>query len=211
MARKLRITFPNLTYHVWANATAGSQLFRNDEDKNFATELLREEVALSEWSCLAHVLMTTHYHVLLRPQEPTLSRGFGRFNLRYARYFNKRYELGGHVFARRFESKVVEGPAGQLEVMRYIARNPIKARMCDEPEDYAWSSFGSTLGLFPPDGITDVESALAPLNGSAEAFRTYVAEQDPRVRRGQVLACPPIDPKGQVASTSGSSRRLAAT
>jgi REP element-mobilizing transposase RayT len=191
VARKARITFPNLTYHVWANATAGSLLFRDDDDKNVAIELLREEVALSGWSCLAYVLMTTHYHVLLQPVNPTLSSGFGRLNLRYAQYFNKHYDLGGHVFARRFDSKVVEGEAGQLEVMRYIARNPTKARMCDKPEDYAWSSFGSMLGVFPPDGIADIEAALAPLNGSPEALRTYVAEDDPRVRRGQVLACPP--------------------
>jgi REP element-mobilizing transposase RayT len=190
VARKARITFPDLTYHVWANATAGSLLFRDDEDKSVAIELLREEVALSCWSCLAYVLMTTHYHVLLQPRKPTLSSGFRRFNLRYAQYFNRRYGLGGHVFARRFDSKVVEGEAGHLEVMRYIARNPTKARMCDEPEDYAWSSFGSTLGLFPRDGITDIEAALAPLNGSPDALRTYVAEGDPRVRRGQVLTCP---------------------
>jgi REP element-mobilizing transposase RayT len=191
VARTSRITFPDLTYHVWANANSGSSLFRDDDDKNFAIDLLREEVALSGWSCLAYVLMTTHYHVLLTPRNPTLSRGFGRLNLRYAQYFNKRYELGGHVFARRFDSKVVEGPGGRLEVLRYIARNPIKARMCDYPENYAWSSFGSTLGLFPPDGITDVAAALAALNGSPRALQKYVAEEDPRVRQGQVLACPP--------------------
>lgn len=167
-------------------------LFRDDDDKNFAIELLREDVALSGWLCLAYVLMTTHYHVLLELRKPTLSSGFGRLNLRYAQYFNKRYELGGHVFARRFDSKVVEGPAGQLEVMRYIARNPVKARMCKTPEEYPWSSFGSTLGVFPPDGITDVVAALAPLNGSPKSFRNYVAEEDPRARRGQVLACPPM-------------------
>jgi putative transposase len=197
VARKPRITFPDLTYHVWANAIAGALLFRDDDDKNVAIELLREEVVLSGWTCLAHVVMSTHYHVALRPSKPTLSSGFARFNLRYAQYFNKRHELGGHVFARRFDSKVVEGSSGQLEVMRYIARNPVKARMCEQPEDYAWSSFGSTIGLFPPDGITDIEAALAPLNGSPEAYRTYVAESDPRVRRGQVLACPPVGPKRQ--------------
>jgi hypothetical protein len=188
VARKARISFPRLTYHVWANAVSGHALFRDDVDKDVGLAFLREEVELSSWTCLAYVLMSTHYHVLLRPRKATLSSGFLRFNLRYAQHFNKRHDLRGHVFARRFESKVVEGPFGQLEVSRYIALNPTKAKMCDWPEDYPWSSYGATAGLSLPDGIVDLKAALAPLKGSRAAFHAFVAEGDVRERRGQVRA-----------------------
>lgn len=155
-----------------------------------ALRLLREEVALSEWTCLAYAIMSTHYHILLRLEKPTLSSGFMRLNLRYARYYNNRYGLRGHVFERRFGSRIVEGPGDELETARYIALNPARANMCRLPEDYGWSSYGATVGFFPPDSIVDLASALAPVDGSRAAYRRFVEEGDPRLRRGQVRARP---------------------
>lgn len=153
-----------------------------------AVRLLREEVALSDWTCLAYVVMSTHYHVLLRLKKATLSSGFMRLNLRYARYYNQRYELRGHVFDRRFQTRVIEGPADELETARYIALNPTRANMCRLPEDYGWSSYGATIGLYPNDPIIDMKAALAPVGGSRNAYRRFIEELDPRLRRGQVRA-----------------------
>jgi REP-associated tyrosine transposase len=190
MARPLRVNLPGLTYHVWANAIAGARLFRDAHDKDVALRLLREEVELNKWTCLMYVLMSTHYHLLLRLREPTLSSGFLRFNLRYARYYNDRHGTRGHVFDGRFESKIVDGRDGELEVARYLAFNPVKANMCDVPQDYPWSAYGSLIGLFPRDRIVDSRAALAPVGGSSRAYRTYMEEPDPRKRWGQVCARP---------------------
>jgi REP-associated tyrosine transposase len=182
VGRMPRINLAGLTYHVWSNGTSGQRLFRDEVDKNMLLKLLADEVKLSKWICLAYVVMTTHYHVLLRLQEPTLSRGFQRFNLRYARYYNKRYGLRGHAFDAPYEYRIVDGPSNELEVARYIALNPIKANMCERPEDYPWSSYGSLIGLFEPDGIVDERNALAPLGGSRPGYQAYVEEPDARVR-----------------------------
>jgi REP element-mobilizing transposase RayT len=190
MARPLRIDLPGLTYHVWAHATSGSTLFRDAIDKDSVLRFLRDEVRLSKWTCLAYAIMSTHYHLLLRQEDASLSRGFCRLNLRYARYYNARYGLRGHVFDRRFQTRVVEGPGDELETARYIALNPWRAHMCSLPEDYGWSSYGATIGLYPPDPIIDLEAALAPVAGSRAAYRRFVEEADPRVRRGQVRARP---------------------
>jgi REP element-mobilizing transposase RayT len=155
-----------------------------------ALRLLREEVRCSDWTCLAYVVMSTHYHLLLRLKKATLSRGFMRMNLRYARYYNQRYELRGHVFDRRFQARVVEGPCDELETARYIALNPTRANMCRLAEDYGWSSYGATIGLYPRDPIVDAKAALEPVGGSRGAYRRFVEELDPRVRRGQVRTRP---------------------
>lgn len=204
MARSPRIALPGLTYHVWAHSVSGLTLFRDAADKDVALRLLGDEVKLSEWTCLAYVIMSTHYHLLLRTEKDTLSSGFLRFNLRYARHYNQRYQLRGHVFERRFESRVVEGPGDELETARYIALNPTRANMCRLPEEYGWSSYGATIGLFPRDDIVDLEAALAAVGGSRAAYRRFVEEVDPRVRRGQVRTRPrgngaPLRPRGDGA------------
>src|SRR5579884_4361740 len=153
MPRSLRVNLPGLTYHAWAHSTSGTTLFRDDVDKDAAVRLLREEIAHSGWTCLAYVIMSTHYHLLLRLDKATLSSGFLRFNLRYARYYNRRHGRRGHVFERRFETRIVEGEGDELEVARYIALNPSRANMCEAPEDYGWSAYGSIIGLYPRDPI----------------------------------------------------------
>ncbi len=165
-------------------------MFRDDVDKDAAVRLLREEVAHSRWTCLAYVIMLTHYHLLLRLDEATLSSGFFRLNLRYARYYNRRYDRRGHVFERRFDARIVEGEADELETARYIALNPPRANMCALPEEYGWSSYGSIIGLYPRDPIVDLDAALAPVGGSRAAYRRFVEEGDPRRRRGQVRTRP---------------------
>lgn len=184
MPRKPRANHPGLTCHVWANAARKLPLFRDDADKEEALRFLSEEVELSGWTCLAYVLMTTHYHLLLRLNAATLSTGMQRFNRRYALHHNTRHGLRGHAFEQRFQSSLIsDGVDDELYVARYIALNPIKANMCRLPEDYPWSSYGSTIGAFPPDPIVDVEAALAPVNGSRRKYRAYVEERDPRLRR----------------------------
>jgi hypothetical protein len=61
--------------------------------------------------------------------------------------------------------------------------------MCRLPEHYPWSGYGAIVGDAMPDDIVDI-AAVRGLAGSRAAFRTYVDEPDPRVRRGQALARP---------------------
>jgi hypothetical protein len=182
VGRDPRINLAGLTYHVWANATSGQRLCRDDADKDTLLRFLGEEVKRSGWICLGYVVMTTHYHVLLRLAVPTLSSGFQRLNLRYARYFNRKYGLRGHVFDAPFEYRIVDGNFNELEVSRYLALNPIKANMCNRPEDYQWSSYGSLIGRFGANGIIDERTALAPLGGSRGRYRAYVEASDARAR-----------------------------
>ncbi len=177
MARKLRIDEPRLSYHVWINGVAGMAIFRDADDKDVLVMLLRDEVANSRWCCLEYVVMSTHYHVFLRLRKPTLSTGFQRLNVRYARYYNAKYGKRGHVFASRFHSRIAESTFAQLETMRYVALNPVKANLCRAPDEYPWSGYGSTIGKHVDDKIVDVRAIIA-LFGSRAAYRKYVEEPD---------------------------------
>lgn len=189
MARKLRIDEAGLSYHVWINGVAGVTIFPDADHKNTLLSLLREEVLTSDWCCLEYAVMSTHYHVFVRLRKPTLSSGFQRLNIRYARYFNDRHRRRGHVFGARFYSRIAESTFAQLETIRYIALNPVKANICPRPEDYPWSGYGATIGKHVDDNIVDVRAIIA-MFGSRAAYRRYVEEPDERVRWGQARARP---------------------
>ncbi|HEV2593518.1 MAG TPA: transposase [Gaiellaceae bacterium] len=191
MARKLRIDEPGLSYHVWINGVAGLPIFRDVDDKNRMVDLLREEVRFSEWRCFEYAVMTTHYHAFIRLRKPTLSSGFQRLNVRYARYFNDKYNKRGHVFDARFHSKIAEGRFAQLETIRYVALNPVKANICEVADQYPWCGYGAAIGRYADDDVVDVRALIA-LFGSRAAYRRYVEEPDERVRWGQARARPRV-------------------
>ena len=64
-----RIESPGDAYHVNGNGVDGCKLFRDEEDRQFFLFLLRRELARSGWTCIAYSLMSTHYHVIVKPER----------------------------------------------------------------------------------------------------------------------------------------------
>jgi REP element-mobilizing transposase RayT len=93
------------------------------------------------WHVQAYCLMTTHYHLLIRIEEANLARGMQWMNGVYGALVNARLSDSGHVFGARYGSSPVTTDAYHLEVIRYIALNPVRAGMCDDPADWPWSSY----------------------------------------------------------------------
>jgi REP element-mobilizing transposase RayT len=85
--------------------------------------------------------MTNHFHLLIDTPTPTLSDGMQRLKCNYAAYFNERYSLEGHLFQQRFDSRLIETEEHLFNSLSYIALNPVRAGLCDDPSEWPWSSF----------------------------------------------------------------------
>jgi len=96
---------------------------------------------------MAFCLMTNHYHLLVELTAPRLSVGMQVLNTTHAVRFNRRHEGAGHVFDARFHSTLVDDMDYGQEVVRYIALNPVRAGLCDRPEQWPWSSYPAAAGL----------------------------------------------------------------
>ena len=180
--------FIGQTFHVTQHGIGDAPIYRGDGDREMFLRMLGEEIGRSEWTCLAYCLMRTHYHLLVRLQEETLSTGSQRLNSRYAMYFNRMYGRRGVFFERRFRDVLVESDAHRYEVLRYIHLNPTRANVCERPEDYEWSDYAATVGLASPDPLVSPSEALQlfgkDLRSARKAYVRYVNEPDHRVRRG---------------------------
>jgi hypothetical protein len=67
-------------------------------------------------------------------------------NFRYAQAFNDRHAVDGHLFQDRFHSVQVEGDGHLLELSRYLALNPVAARLCRYPGEWVWGSYAAVAG-----------------------------------------------------------------
>jgi len=62
-----------------------------------------------------------------------------------AQSFNARYERAGHVFGARFSSWLIESEEHLAAAIRYVLENPVRAGLCDRPEDWPWSGTRTAL------------------------------------------------------------------
>jgi putative transposase len=181
MARPLRIEFAGALYHVTSRGNERRPIFRGDRDRRTFLTLLEQAAKRFRWSVTAYVLMTNHFHLVIQTPDPNLSRGMQWLNGTYAAWFNHRHQRVGHLFQGRFHAFLVEKEAYFAELLRYVALNPVRAKMVERPEDYRWSSYRATAGLETVPAWLDVASALAWLAidpaAAKTAYREFVLEK----------------------------------
>lgn len=158
-------------FHVYTHAAKSDDVFRDDLDRIvFLRELARAREKAA-WHCLAYCVMTTHYHLLLEVEDNALPIGMQSLNFRYAAAFNARHGTRGHVFARRYDTRRITDDAHLMIVYRYLAQNPVKARVCDEPASWAWSSYAGAIGSVEPATFVSSSRILQCFGGAPELAR----------------------------------------
>jgi putative transposase len=161
MARPLRIEFAGAVYHVTSRGNERRPIFRTNSDRLTFLRFLGETIERFGWSITAWVLMTNHFHLVIRTPEPNLSRGMHWLNGRYAGWFNRTHHRSGHLFQGRFHAFLIDEEAYLAEVLRYVVLNPVRAGMVESPEKYHWSSYRSTGGFEAAPEWLDVATVLA--------------------------------------------------
>jgi putative transposase len=141
MARPHREQIAGGTFHVTSRGNRRQTIYHDDDDRRQFLVLRDRVVRLCGWRVLAYCLMTNHFHLLIETPAQNLSAGMHRLNSSYAKYFNERHSVDGHLFDRRFGSRLVETEEHLNDALRYIAFNPVEAGLCAHPQEWRWSSF----------------------------------------------------------------------
>jgi putative transposase len=140
MARISRLIVPGLPHHVTQRGNRRERVFHEEGDYALYRDLLAVSCAANGVSCWAYCLMPNHVHLVLTPVTPDgLSRAVGEAHRRYSGFVNARARVTGHVFQGRFASAAMDD-AHWLNAVRYLAFNPVRAKLCERPEDWPWSS-----------------------------------------------------------------------
>jgi putative transposase len=181
VARRLRYEAEGALHHVWARGNRRQPIFLDDRDREVYLRLLGEFAGALGWRCLSYCLMRNHVHLLIETPRGNLAIGMQRVHGEYARYFNERHGLTGHVFQGRYGSRRVDSDAQLVLTAAYIALNPVEAGLCERAEAWRWSSFGATSAGSAP-GWLDADRLVGYIAGATggdggDAFRALVAGQ----------------------------------
>jgi REP-associated tyrosine transposase len=147
VSRQPRGDLPEGAYHVTLRSAGPVEMFVDNVDRADFCRRLSRVVRRLGWRCLSFCLMTTHYHLLLHVPANRLQPGMHELNGQYAQQFNERHGRSGHLCGDRYHAEPVLSDGHLLRSFRYIARNPVKAGLCESPADWLWSSYRGTAGL----------------------------------------------------------------
>ncbi|NIP30360.1 MAG: addiction module toxin RelE [Candidatus Dadabacteria bacterium] len=92
------------------------------------------------WNCLTYCLMSDRYHLIIKTNDPNLSAGMRQLNGIYTQNFNRKYNIGGHVFQGRYKSILVQENKYLLPLINYICSLPLKAGFVKHPNQFKWCS-----------------------------------------------------------------------
>ena len=179
MARPLRIEYPGAVYHVTARGNEKKPVFKDDQDRLNFLNTLQHVNKRYNWLCHAYCLMTNHYHLLIETPDGNLALGMRQLNGVYTQLFNKRHGRTGHLFQGRYKAILIQKDSHLLEVSRYAVLNPVRAKMVEKPDDYAWSSYLATAGKEKPHPSLTTDWVLGQFSGkrgkAEQEYRQFVS------------------------------------
>jgi len=140
MARPLRIEYPGAWYHVLNRGRRREKIFFSQDDYKAFLKLLGECSELFNIEVHSYSLIPNHYHLLIHTLKANLSRSMRHLNGVYTQLMNRKHKTEGSLFRGRFKSILIEKDSYLLELVRYIHRNPYKAKLEKSIGEYEWSS-----------------------------------------------------------------------
>jgi REP element-mobilizing transposase RayT len=141
MGRAWRIEYEGALYHLMSRGNDGQDIYLNDTDRNFFLDTISEMSERFKVDIITYVLMSNHYHLLVRTHRANLKKAMQWFGTTYTRRFNNRNSKKGHLFQGRYKSILVQNNVYVVRLSCYIHRNPLRAGIVSRLIDYKWSSY----------------------------------------------------------------------
>jgi putative transposase len=210
IARLARLVVPGLPYHVTQRGNRRGTTFFEDDDFLVYRELLADAARAAGARVWAYCLMPNHVHLIVVPADPDgLRATFANAHRRYARFINARYRWTGHLWQGRYGAVVMD-EAHLVHAARYVALNPVRARLCERAEDWPWSSTRAHLA-----GKDDELVEVAPLIERVGNFATFLGTDEDQqasraLRMAETTGRPVGDPKWVAELEDQTGRTLAA-
>jgi putative transposase len=148
MPRQARQAPGGLVYHALNRAVARLPLFQKGGDYAAFERVLAEALHRHPMRVLAFCLMPNHWHFVLWPEHDGDLTAFLRWLTHtHTMRWHAHYHSGGtgHLYQGRFKAFPVAGDEHLYTVLRYVERNPLRAKLVSRAEYWRWSSLWRRL------------------------------------------------------------------
>jgi putative transposase len=141
MPRSARAVAGGICYHVLNRGNARRAIFLKDGDYQAFLKALGHACLQVPLRVLAYCLMPNHFHIVVWPKEDgDLSRWLQWLLNAHVRRYHQHYHSSGHIWQGRSKSFPIASDEHLLTVLRYVERNPVRARLTRRAERWRWCS-----------------------------------------------------------------------
>lgn len=139
MSNIRRWEFPGETYHVTFHTRFRRKILAGNLANIVAEEISQlrgeKDTIIHSW-----VIMPDHVHLLVTPKDGKISKVLNLLKGRTGRYLHKLLPDLDRIWAKRYYDRRLREADEIVEHSEYIIQNPVKAGLCENPEDWQWSS-----------------------------------------------------------------------
>jgi putative transposase len=172
MARLARIVVPDLPHHVTARGNRREPIFFETGDQEVYLGILGEHLRKARVELWAYCLMPNHVHLIACPSTAEgLAAALGAAHRRWANFINARGGWRGHLFDGRYASVAMQEDH-LMTAVRYVALNPVRARLVTRAVDWPWSSVHAHLAGHDESGLLTVRPILERVGDFARLLET---------------------------------------
>jgi putative transposase len=184
LARLARVVIPGIPYHVTQRGNRRQPTFFEDSDFALYRDLLAGAARKAGTEVWAYCFMPNHVHLIVVPADPDgLRRTFADAHRRYTGFINARQRWTGHLWQGHYGAVAMD-EAHLVHAVRYVALNPVRARLCDRAEEWEWSSARAHLA-----GADDELATVTPLLERVGDFEAFLGgEEDQQATRALRMA-----------------------
>lgn len=156
-------------YHVMVQGINKEYIYQKNKYKDIYKQYLFQFTNEFKIRICSYCLMDNHAHILINTDDTqNLSLFMKKVNENFARFYNKENDRVGYVFRNRYNTQEILDRRQLLTCMVYIHKNPIKAGITKNLEEYEFSSFKDFIDESQNIFNTDIKELLF---GNVENFK----------------------------------------
>jgi putative transposase len=143
MPRSPRIVPVGTVCHVINRGNDRRQIFFEKDEYSAFVELLGESKRRYPIGIYAHQTLPNHFHLILEPlEEGAISAALHWIGTRSSSNYREiTLTRGyGHVFQRRFWSRLITNDRDYLTAVKYVESNALRAGLVQRAQDWRWGS-----------------------------------------------------------------------
>ena len=143
MVRIARVDVGNTVYHVLNRAVGKLRIFTTPDDYQAFLNVLEEAREKTGMRVLAFAVMPNHWHLVLYPKR---DKDMGRYMHKLTNSHTRRFHAStetigtGPLYQGRYKSFPIEDDIHLLTVIKYVERNPVRAKFVRTCEEWQWGS-----------------------------------------------------------------------